>query len=307
MIVVDPPSWRVKIADCVGEVLGSPILDRSTCPITMVFQPIWAIQGDDEPSVVGYEALARFPEPAAAEALAELPSMAAATYRGFTPGVWFAHAYIHGLLTDLELACLRVAMAAWADLPAGVYLSVNLSAEAILDPRFIAVLAQACESAPGFVLGRFVLELTEHSPVGNYEQLLGVLAPLRAGGLGLERPLGPEEIDAIVTGNESAGMRLAVDDVGAGYSSMRHILMTRPNLFKLDLSLIRGIARPRNHPERELVRGIVSFARSLTAGVVAEGIEDADDLVAVRLLGIDFAQGFFLGRPGPLPPVRLPK
>jgi len=96
-----------------------------------------------------------------------------------------------------------------------------------------------------------------------------------------------------------AGARLAVDDVGAGYASLRHILRLDPNLIKLDLSLTRNIQNDRR--KRALAASLISFAHETGCAVIAEGIEQDGEKQALIELGADYGQGYFLGRPGPLP------
>jgi EAL domain-containing protein (putative c-di-GMP-specific phosphodiesterase class I) len=91
------------------------------------------------------------------------------------------------------------------------------------------------------------------------------------------------------------GVRVAVDDAGAGYASLRHILRIKPDLIKLDVSLISGIEHDR--AKLALAAGITAFAREMGTMVVAEGIETAAQLECLAALGVDYAQGYHLGRP----------
>jgi EAL domain-containing protein (putative c-di-GMP-specific phosphodiesterase class I) len=145
--------------------------------------------------------------------------------------------------------------------------AVNLSPETLLWPG----LPDALWEAP-IPLSRIVVEVTEHVPVEDYEALDGALRPLRDGGL-----------------------RIAVDDAGAGYATFRHILRLTPDLIKLDRSLISGID---GDPARRALAGaVVAFAREVRGVVVAEGIERSADLAVVRRLGVDAAQGYLFSRP----------
>ena len=119
---------------------------------------------------------------------------------------------------------------------------------------------------------RIVAELTEHTRVDDYRGLLDALAPLRR-----------------------QGLRIAVDDAGAGYAGLRHVLRLEPDLIKLDLELIRDI---HTDPAK---RALVTFAADTSAILVAEGIETADELATLRALGVPYGQGYHLARPGPLP------
>ncbi|MDR6354479.1 EAL domain-containing protein (putative c-di-GMP-specific phosphodiesterase class I) [Pseudomonas psychrotolerans] len=121
-------------------------------------------------------------------------------------------------------------------------------------------------------LSRITLEITEHAIVKDYAALANALTPLRL-----------------------LGVKVAVDDAGAGYSSMRHILQLQPDIIKLDMSLTQHIHEDRSR--RALARGLVNFAHEIGSQVVAEGVEAAEELVCLRDLQVDFAQGYHLARP----------
>ena len=152
-------------------------------------------------------------------------------------------------------------------LPDGAYLSVNASPLTAMSPALLSLLADA----PG---GRIILELTEHADVEDYEALSGAVARLR-----------------------DHGVRLAVDDAGAGFASLRHILNLQPDIIKLDIALTRGIdADP---ARRALASALLRFGAEMEAVLVAEGIETAGEREALTRLGIEFGQGYLLGRPQP--------
>jgi EAL domain-containing protein (putative c-di-GMP-specific phosphodiesterase class I) len=120
-----------------------------------------------------------------------------------------------------------------------------------------------------------VLEVTEHSTIEDYDAIASVLAPLR-----------------------KRGLRLAVDDAGAGYASFRHILQLKPDIIKLDRSLISGLNA--NRDQLALAAALVSFAEKTGIKVVAEGVETPEELKALQTLNVNKAQGYLLGRPTPL-------
>lgn len=185
------------------------------------------------------------------------------------PDVWFAEASSVGLGVDLEILAISKALEHLPRLPSGLYLSINASAETIVSDRFHEVLADAaCE--------RVVLEITEHAQVTNYALFRQKLSQLR-----------------------SMGLRLAVDDAGAGYASFRHVLNLRPDVIKLDIGLTRGID---SDPARQaLGSALLAFGLdAYNAAMVAEGIETAAELDTLRALGCPLGQGFYLGRPGRL-------
>ncbi len=121
-----------------------------------------------------------------------------------------------------------------------------------------------------------MLELTEHDEIEDYRALAAALAPLR------ER-----------------GVRVAVDDTGAGFASMRHVLALMPDLIKLDISLVRGIDT--DVSRQALAAALTAFADSTGAEVVAEGIERQAELDVVRSLNVTYGQGYLLGVPAARP------
>ncbi|MGY1682547.1 EAL domain-containing protein [Geodermatophilus sp. SYSU D01176] len=189
-----------------------------------------------------------------------------------TPDVVFAEAHSVGLGDVLELQALARA-AEHLDRVCG-YVAMNVSPAAVLAPECAELLGR-------IPLDRVVLELTEHDAVEDYDRLSAVLAPFRA-----------------------AGLRLAIDDVGAGFSSLRHIVVTAPDVIKLDRSIASGVATDR--VLSTLVGSLVTFAHGSGARVVAEGVETADDAAALRALGVDSGQGWHFGRPGPPEALAVP-
>ena len=186
-----------------------------------------------------------------------------------TPDRWFREAAGVGLEAELETASLRLAVAALPLLPGDVYLSINAS------PELISVWAgrELPDEAP---YERLLLEITEHVPIEDYDMLLAALKPLR------ER-----------------GVRVAIDDAGAGYSSFRHILRIKPDVIKLDISITRSVDQDASH--RALATALISFAAEIDAGLVAEGVETMAEMETLQGLGAGFGQGYLFARPGPLP------
>ena len=187
------------------------------------------------------------------------------------PDRWFADAYEVGLGTELELLAVERALDEARWLPPHLYLSVNLSPATVCSDRLTSVLADSAWKPT-----RLVLEITEHVSVEDYRPLAGALGQLR-----------------------ELGLRLAVDDAGAGYASFRHILGLSPDYIKLDRALVDGMDT--DPARRALVSAVVTFGREVNAAVVAEGIETPAELRTARLLDVDAAQGYFIGRPTPAP------
>ncbi|MBB2901200.1 diguanylate cyclase (GGDEF)-like protein [Kineococcus radiotolerans] len=183
------------------------------------------------------------------------------------PDTWFADAAGVGAGEQLELAAVRAAL---AQRPLGEgFLSLNVSPAVAASPALARVLQEED-------LRTLVVEVTEHEQVSDYTALLRHLAPLRQGGL-----------------------RIAVDDAGAGFASMRHVLTLQPDFIKLDIGLIRGIDR--DGTRRALAAALTTFAHQTGARVIAEGVETAEELDCLRALGVSHGQGYHLGRPAPAP------
>ncbi len=196
------------------------------------------------------------------EALARFP---VEPYR--PPSDWFADAAEVGLGVELELAAIESALTQLDDLAPEVRLALNVSPLTALSPYFFNVLAPRAH--------RVIIEVTEHERVEDYDALNDALAPLRA-----------------------LGAWIAIDDVGAGFASLSHILRLAPDIVKLDLSLTRGIAAD---PARDaLASSLVDFASGIDATIGAEGIETQSELDRLRVLKVRYGQGFHLGAPAAL-------
>jgi EAL domain-containing protein (putative c-di-GMP-specific phosphodiesterase class I)/FixJ family two-component response regulator len=183
------------------------------------------------------------------------------------PDQWFAEATALELGLQLQLRTLKESLDALPKIQDGVFLAVNCSHHAAGSSEFADRLEGVEE--------RIVLEITEHEAIEDYGTLARALAPLR------ER-----------------GLRVAVDDVGAGYASLRHALQLAPDMVKMDISLTRGIDRDAGR--RALAAALISFAGETNMTIVAEGIETAGELLALRELGVRYGQGFYLSRPSQL-------
>lgn len=185
------------------------------------------------------------------------------------PNEWFDEAASIGMGPQLELAVLGAAFDRFGHLEPELFLSVNISPETALHP-------QLAELLDAVTTDRVVLELTEHSRVEDYQPLVDSLRDLRG-----------------------LGVRVAVDDAGAGYAGLRHILKLRPDILKLDLELTRGIDT--DPARRALATAMVAFADELDANVIAEGIETLPELETLRALDVPTGQGYYIARPGQLP------
>lgn len=185
-----------------------------------------------------------------------------------TPDVWFDEAVAVGLEEALELAVIRKALQGLRHFPDGTYLSLNVSPETLLKGSLGPVLE-------GYPFDRLMLEVTEHASVNDYALVATALEPLRR-----------------------RGLRLAVDDAGAGYASFRHILKLQPDVIKLDISLIRNIDSDTGC--RALAAALIRFAEETGSKIVAEGVETKAELQTLRELKVNKVQGYLLGRPAPI-------
>jgi PAS domain S-box-containing protein len=187
---------------------------------------------------------------------------------GTRPDVRFIEAHSVGLGSELESVAAAAAIEAACDLEPHIFLSVNFSPAAILDGNAAATVANARRG--------IVVEITEHARIDNY-------AAVR---------LAVGQID---------GCQLAVDDAGAGYTSLSHILQLHPNFVKLDISIVHGIDS--NSARQAMAAGMCHFAAQTGTVIVAEGIETKEEADTLRELGAKLGrrgalgQGFFFGKP----------
>lgn len=183
------------------------------------------------------------------------------------PNVVFTRAAAIGLGVELELACLRSSLDAGAGLPATSWLSLNVSPELVTSRSSLRDLIAHN--------GRdLIFEITERMPITDYQGMREAI-----------ESLGPS-------------VQLAIDDAGAGYASLRHIIELRPTVVKLDIGLIRGVDAD---PARQaMVAGMVHFANEVGCTLVAEGVETIDEAQALTELGVRMGQGFLFARPAPV-------
>jgi EAL domain-containing protein (putative c-di-GMP-specific phosphodiesterase class I) len=196
---------------------------------------------------------------------------ALARFAGFAekrPDRWFAAARDLGRHVELEALALRAALEARSILPRNSFLAVNVSPDLLSAPAVRAVWSDEGD------LGGVVVELTEQVRIESYTALEGDLAGLRA-----------------------AGALIAVDDAGAGYAGLRHLLALRPSIIKLDRELVEDIDL--DEAKLALVEMVGTFAGRVDAWLLAEGVERDGELDALVSLGVPLAQGYLLARPGP--------
>lgn len=185
-----------------------------------------------------------------------------------TPDVWFNEAAKIGLGGLLEMHTIKVALEDLEKLPQGIAISINTSQHNIINGNIEHLLKH-------YDAKRVVLEITEHEIISDYVALKSSIDSLR-----------------------KLGVRLAIDDAGAGYSTFQHILELNADIIKLDISLIKNIHLEKS--KNALARALIVFANAMGAEIIAEGIETQDELDECRKLGIHKVQGYFIGRPLPL-------
>jgi PAS domain S-box-containing protein len=185
---------------------------------------------------------------------------------GSRPEVMFGTALECGLGIKLETATLAASLDGARHLPVRMWLSLNVSPPLLAD---VATLGEAL----GLRARPLVLEITEHETIEAY-------GPLREAML----QLGP-------------GLRLAVDDAGAGIANFNHLVELRPDFVKIDAGLVHGVES--DVGRQAVVAGILHFAAAVNCQVIAEGVENEAELATVIELGVTFGQGSHLGRPAP--------
>ena len=187
------------------------------------------------------------------------------------------------LVFELDRKCRRRAIASAGALPPGAKLFINVFPSAMYDPEFQGAALERLVAGQGLSPDRVILEITEKSAIENYDLFAEALGEL-----------------------VRSGFSIAVDDVGAGYSGLEKIAHLNPRYLKFDRELIRNIDS--SYIRREMTRALKAFADRIGSTIIAEGIEREGELETLLELGIEYGQGFLLGRPAAafLPPTLPP-
>ncbi|CAM3835269.1 putative cyclic di-GMP phosphodiesterase YliE [compost metagenome] len=209
-----------------------------------------------ERRILGYEALSRGPSNSPLHSPINL----------------FAVARQAGRLTELEVACRESACRRFSQQNLEGKLFLNVSPESLLEPQYQSGRTLKMLHELGVPPSRVVIELTEQTPTDDFQLLFNALHHYR-----------------------DMGFSIALDDLGAGYSSLRLWSELRPDYVKIDRHFIDGIHL--DAVKREFVGSILQIARASRAQVIAEGIELAEELKVLTEMGIDLVQGYLLGRP----------
>jgi diguanylate cyclase (GGDEF)-like protein len=209
-----------------------------------------------EGSVLGYEALTRGPR------------------HGFfaSPLTLFEFAEKLGVLYQLERIAREKAIQGARFDDKRQMLFINISASILQDPRFIPGQTLELLQEQGLTPSNVVLELTERTSIEDFSLAKKVLRHYR-----------------------NQGYKIAIDDAGAGYSSLQAIAELNPDFIKVDKSLIHSIYA--NKTKEYIVETLVMFAQKLNIQIIAEGIEEVEELVKLTRLGVHFGQGYLLGKP----------
>lgn len=208
--------------------------------------------------IIGYEALSRGPQGTEYE----------------NPYMLFDFAEETDLLFELDRLCRKKALQNSKGLKHGHKLFLNCLPSAVLDPEFrdsyLKTFLEDLKLAPVNI----VLEVTEREAIENYDLFREA-----------------------ITYYSDLGFAIAVDDTGAGYSSLETVVELKPAFIKLDISIVRGIDR--NILKQELIKAIIGLSREMGSKVIAEGIETKEELATLKSIGINIGQGFLFAKPGP--------
>ena len=188
------------------------------------------------------------------------------------PLTLFDTAHRNGLLATLEGACLDVSWNRFQQSGMAGKLFLNVSPMSLTEKGFEFDETATILSRTGITCGDIVIELTEQYPLDDYALLREATDQFR-----------------------SAGFKIAIDDLGAGYAGLRTWSELRPDFVKIDRHFIERIHS--DSVKREFVRSILDIAAELDCKVIAEGIETLEDLNTVEEMGVAFGQGYFIGVP----------
>ncbi len=200
--------------------------------------------------------------PVGVECLSRFPDL---TTRG--PDAWFEDAELVGLGLELEMTAVRCALESLSHIPDGLYATINVSPQTVASGKVRALLEASDPT-------NLVVEITEHCQVGDFDELAREIAALKP------------------------HAKIAIDDVGTGYSGLRHIVDLQPDILKMDMVLTRGIER--DPARKAMTAALVQLAHEIGCTLVAEGIETQEEARAMKELGVDCGQGFLYSRPLPV-------
>ena len=225
------------------------------------YQPKFSIQGE-EPALSSAEALVRWKHP-------QLGMV--------SPGVFIPLFEQNGLIQELDSYIWQEAAAQvrdWRDrLGVTVPVSINISRVDMYDPQLVEKVVELARRN-GLSCGDLLLEVTESAYTGDTEMIVQKVSELRA-----------------------HGFRIEMDDFGSGYSSLNMISTLPIDALKLDMQFIRTAFKDRK--DTRLLEAVIQLAQTLDLPTIAEGVETAEQLLALKGMGCDIVQGYYFSRPLP--------
>ena len=239
-----------------------PIIQTDSNPLNRILaegciKPVFQpIVSLQDGRIFGYEALSRVSNSSIAIGVEQLFRLADKADRAW----------------DLETLCRAKALAGAANIAQDKLLFLNVNPNIIYDAKFNEGFTKRHLGAYGIRPENVVFEITERVAVLDRKAFLVAIQHYR---------------------NQQYG--IAIDDVGAGYSGLKTIADVKPNLMKMDMSLVRNIDK--DEIKQLLCKAMVDFGKSANISLIAEGIETEEELKTVITLGVDYGQGFFLGIP----------
>ena len=246
----------IEFADLAGALIGRDMADRAEMGRSR----------DHIASIISHRAFKSVFQP-----IVDLALDAIVGYEGLTrftdgsdPEITFAEAAAVNLGPELEMVTLQASLAAARDLPSSAWLNLNASPDIIIAGKPLRSLLHGYSR-------HLVLEVTEHTAIADYPAFRAAMAAL-----------GPN-------------VEFAVDDAGAGFASLRHILELRPAFVKLDRWLVAGLET--DNARQAMIVGLRHFSRSTGCRLIAEGVETDREFAALRSLDVQLGQGYLLGRP----------
>lgn len=190
----------------------------------------------------------------------------------------FAAAEQQGLSLEIEMLARQIVLESFAkqNLPGQLFL--NVSPKALSQPNFKNGLTLEFMRALNLDPARVVIEITENQPTFDFQVMRDALLHYRA-----------------------MGFKIAIDDLGEGFSTLRLWSELRPDFIKIDMHFVQGVDQ--DLIKLQFIKSIQAIAKSCGTQVIAEGVETAAELKIVKEIGIAYGQGYFIARPKPTPPM----
>lgn len=206
--------------------------------------------------VIGYEALTRGPKDS----------------KYINPEILFEDAKTHNLLWELEILCRSNAIKTFSSHNSEKLLFVNIDPAVLNDEHFIKGSTKEVLAENHISPMSLIFEITEKTSIDNYKNF-----------------------NEVINYYKNQGYKIAIDDVGTGYSGLSTIAKTRPNYIKMDMSLITNVTR--DNFKKAIIKSFVEFANSTNTKIIAEGIEDVSDLYTLIEIGVHYGQGYLINKP----------